>query len=146
MSTFRALVDLSVAKAGETFEASDEQAAPAVAFGLAEPVQDDEPKPKRQNTQRHRNFPISGLLQAKPKPETTDLRWVCRLHSKSDALPGQLARSVLAAMLSNMHTPQLALRNLLLGTSSSRACSIRAANGASRGASNRYAEELFKCP
>ena len=42
MTKFRALVDLVVAgkgvKAGSTFDTSDEQAAPAVAFGLAEAV------------------------------------------------------------------------------------------------------------
>jgi hypothetical protein len=49
VSTYKALVDLSVAKAGETFEADDESVAPALAFELAEPVDDadDEPKPKR---------------------------------------------------------------------------------------------------
>jgi hypothetical protein len=41
MSTYRALVDLSVAKAGDTFEADDESVAPALAFGLAELVEDD---------------------------------------------------------------------------------------------------------
>ena len=43
MTTYRALVDLVVAgkgvEAGSTFETSDEQAAPAVAFGLAEVVE-----------------------------------------------------------------------------------------------------------
>ena len=42
MTTFKALVDLVVAgkgvKAGSTFDCSDEQAAPALAFGLAEQV------------------------------------------------------------------------------------------------------------
>lgn len=52
MSTYRALVDLSVAKQGETFEASDEAVAPALAFGLAEPVDDDEPKPKRTTSRK----------------------------------------------------------------------------------------------
>ena len=50
MTTYKAFVDLVVAgegvKAGDTFETTDEQAAPAVAFGLAEPVEDDKPKPK----------------------------------------------------------------------------------------------------
>ena len=47
--TYRALVDLVVAgkgvKANSTFETSAEQAGPALAFGLAEPVE-DEPKSK----------------------------------------------------------------------------------------------------
>jgi hypothetical protein len=53
MSEYRALVDLAVAgekgvKAGDTFSASDESVAPALAFGLAEPVEDkDKPAPKR---------------------------------------------------------------------------------------------------
>lgn len=53
MTTFKALVDLVVAgegvKAGATFKTTDEQAAPAVSFGLAEPLQapsKSEPKPK----------------------------------------------------------------------------------------------------
>ena len=60
MTTFRALVDLVVAgkgvKAGSTFETSDEQAAPALAFGLAEVLQDpgdDKPKPTpKRSTQK----------------------------------------------------------------------------------------------
>ena len=40
MTTYKALVDLSVAKAGELFEADDEAVAPALAFGLAEPVEE----------------------------------------------------------------------------------------------------------
>jgi hypothetical protein len=49
MTEYRALVDLVVAgkgvKAGATFDTSDEQAAPAVAFGLAEVVE-DKPQPR----------------------------------------------------------------------------------------------------
>ena len=65
MTTFRALVDLVVAgkgvEAGSTFETSDEQAAPALAFGLAEVVEgedadasmpEDEPKPKAKRSTR----------------------------------------------------------------------------------------------
>ena len=61
MTTFRALVDLVVAgkgvKAGSTFETSDEQAAPALAFGLAEvrptDPEDDKPKPTpKRSTQK----------------------------------------------------------------------------------------------
>ena len=44
MTTYKALVDLVVAgkgvKAGETFETTAEQAAPAVSFGLAEAVKE----------------------------------------------------------------------------------------------------------
>lgn len=57
MSTYKALVDLTVAKAGETFEASDESVAPALAFGLAEVVEHDDklkPTPKRTSTTRKR--------------------------------------------------------------------------------------------
>ncbi len=65
MTTYRALVDLVVAgkgvKAGATFETSDEQAAPAIAFGLAEAVASrssgddrdrDEPKPRAKRSTR----------------------------------------------------------------------------------------------
>lgn len=52
MSTYRALVDLSVAKAGETFEADDEAVAPALAFGLAEPVSDDTSEPPAETTSK----------------------------------------------------------------------------------------------
>jgi hypothetical protein len=55
MTTYRALVDLSTARAGETFEADDDAVGPALAFGLVEAVEDDDdpkPKPKRSTTRR----------------------------------------------------------------------------------------------
>ncbi len=56
MTTYKALVDLVVAgkgvKAGSTFDTSAEQAAPAVAFGLAEVEHERKPKPQAKRSSR----------------------------------------------------------------------------------------------
>jgi hypothetical protein len=62
MTSYRAIVDLSVAKAGEIFEADDEQVAPALAFGLCEAVEssetaraEEQPAPKRTSTRARKS-------------------------------------------------------------------------------------------